>query len=196
MVSFSSLRPFGPSRDRDAPRRYFRCKIFFPLIVLVVVWINVSYWILKGTKGQCERFRTCRLTREAKAGNLWPALLVGLYPSIAAGVVAGAMVPTLSKRIDSGDVVGANKALAERAAAGVRQQADEENTRDAEPTQEKEKKKSGMSYITGQLDRDTHKDLDTDAKVDLGVPSCRGAFTPSMRAVSRRGSRGWFLFRI
>jgi len=144
---------------------YFRCKIFFPLIVLVVVWINVSYWILKGTKGQCERFRTCRLTREAKAGNLWPALLVGLYPSIAAGVVAGAMVPTLSKRIDSGDVVGANKALAERAAAGVRQQADEENTRDAEPAQKEEKKKSGMSYITGQLDRDTHKDLDTDAKV-------------------------------
>merc|ERR1711924_252462 len=126
---------------------YFRCKIFFPLIVLVVVWINVSYWILKGTKGQCERFRTCRLTREAKAGNLWPALLVGLYPSIA-GVVAGAMVPTLSKRIDSGDVVGANKALAERAAAGVRQQADEENTRDAEPAQKEEKKKSGMSYIT------------------------------------------------
>jgi len=145
---------------------YFRCKIFFPLIVLVVVWINVSYWILKGTKGQCERFRTCRLTREAKAGNLWPALLVGLYPSIAAGVVAGAMVPTLSKRIDSGDVVGANKALAERAAAGVRKEAaDEENTRDAEPAQKEEKKKSGMSYITGQLDRDTHKDLDTDAKV-------------------------------
>ena len=154
------------SRDHDAPRRYFRCKIFFPLIVLVVVWINVSYWILKGTKGQCERFRTCRLTREAKAGNLWPALLVGLYPSIAAGVVAGAMVPTLSKRIDSGDVVGANKALAERAAAGVRKEAaDEENTRDAEPAQKEEKKKSGMSYITGQLDRDTHKDLDTDAKV-------------------------------
>jgi hypothetical protein len=75
------------------------------------------------------------------------------------------MVPTLSKRIDSGDVVGANKALAERAAAGVRQQADEENTRDAEPAQKEEKKKSGMSYITGQLDRDTHKDLDTDAKV-------------------------------
>mmetsp|Transcript_23552 Transcript_23552/g.66059 ORF Transcript_23552/g.66059 Transcript_23552/m.66059 type:complete len:566 (-) Transcript_23552:70-1767(-) len=145
---------------------YFRCKIFFPLIVLVVVWINVSYWILKGTKGQCERFRTCRLTREAKAGNLWPALLVGLYPSIAAGVVAGAMVPTLSKRIDSGDVVGANRALAERAAAGVRKEAaDEENTRDAEPAQKEEKKKSGMSYITGQLDRDTHKDLDTDAKV-------------------------------
>ena len=30
----------------------------------------------------------------------------------------------------------------------------------------------------------------------LGVPSCRGAFTPSMRAVSRRRGRGWFLFRF
>ena len=29
---------------------------------------------------------------------------------------------------------------------------------------------------------------------DLGVPLCRDAFTPSMRVVSRRGGRGWFLF--
>ena len=31
---------------------------------------------------------------------------------------------------------------------------------------------------------------------DLGVPRCCGAFTPSTRVVSRRGGRGWFLFRI
>ena len=31
---------------------------------------------------------------------------------------------------------------------------------------------------------------------DLGVPRCCGAFTPSMRVVSRRGGRGWSLFRI
>ena len=31
---------------------------------------------------------------------------------------------------------------------------------------------------------------------DLGVPRCCGAFTPSTRIVSRRGCRGWFLFRI
>ena len=30
----------------------------------------------------------------------------------------------------------------------------------------------------------------------LGVPRCCGAFTPSRRLVSRRGCRGWFLFRI
>merc|ERR1712224_1024796 len=39
----------------------------------------------------------------------------------------------------------------------------ENGTRDPEPAQKE--KKSGMGYITGQLDRDTHKDLDTDAKV-------------------------------
>ena len=32
--------------------------------------------------------------------------------------------------------------------------------------------------------------------VDLGVPRCCGAFTPSTRVVSRRGGRGWFLCRI
>ena len=30
----------------------------------------------------------------------------------------------------------------------------------------------------------------------LGVLKCRDAFTPSMRLVSRRGGRGWFLFRV
>jgi hypothetical protein len=31
---------------------------------------------------------------------------------------------------------------------------------------------------------------------DLGVPSCRGAFTSFKRVVSRRGCRRWSLFRI
>ena len=31
---------------------------------------------------------------------------------------------------------------------------------------------------------------------DLGVPLCGGAFTPSMRLVSIRRGRGWFLFRV
>ena len=31
---------------------------------------------------------------------------------------------------------------------------------------------------------------------DLGVPWCSDAFTPSTRLVSRRGGRGWFLFRL
>ena len=38
-------------------------------------------------------------------------------------------------------------------------------------------------------------DMNMDA-YDLGVPSCRGAFTPSTRVVSRRGARGWSLVQI
>ena len=33
-------------------------------------------------------------------------------------------------------------------------------------------------------------------RCDLGVPRCCGAFTPSPRVVSRRGGRGWSLFRF
>ena len=33
-------------------------------------------------------------------------------------------------------------------------------------------------------------------KVDLGVPRCCGAFTPSTRLVSRIDGSGWFLFRF
>ena len=33
-------------------------------------------------------------------------------------------------------------------------------------------------------------------RCDLGVPSCRDAFTPSTRLVSIRRGRGWFLFRF
>ena len=32
--------------------------------------------------------------------------------------------------------------------------------------------------------------------VDLGVPRCGGAFTPSTRVVSRNDGSGWFLFRF
>ena len=38
-------------------------------------------------------------------------------------------------------------------------------------------------------------DMNMDA-YDLGVPRCCGAFTPSTRVVSRRGGRGWSLFRV
>ena len=42
-----------------------------------------------------------------------------------------------------------------------------------------------------------NKDLQEDKEpVYPGVPRCRGAFTPSMRLVSIRRGRGWFLFRL
>ena len=43
---------------------------------------------------------------------------------------------------------------------------------------------------------DVFADMELKAKHDLGVPLCRDAFTPSTRLVSRRGGRGWSLFRF
>ena len=40
------------------------------------------------------------------------------------------------------------------------------------------------------------KEFAEEERCDLGVPSCRGAFTPSMQLVSIRRRRGWFLFRV
>ena len=40
------------------------------------------------------------------------------------------------------------------------------------------------------------KEFAEEERCDLGVLKCRGAFTPSTRFVSRRGSRGWSLFRF
>ena len=37
-------------------------------------------------------------------------------------------------------------------------------------------------------------DGDLRHRCDLGVPRCRGAFTPSTRLVSRNDGSGWFLF--
>ena len=43
-------------------------------------------------------------------------------------------------------------------------------------------------------DEEQDKSPKSGKRCDLGVPSCRGAFTPSTRVVSRRGGRGWSLF--
>jgi hypothetical protein len=43
---------------------------------------------------------------------------------------------------------------------------------------------------------DLRDQADEARRHDLGVPRCCGAFTPSTRVVSRRGGRGWFLFRF
>ena len=43
---------------------------------------------------------------------------------------------------------------------------------------------------------DDVRQLPASAGTDCGVPRCCGAFTPSTRLVSRRGGRGWSLFRF
>ena len=43
---------------------------------------------------------------------------------------------------------------------------------------------------------DVYVELVKPVMYDFGVPRCRGAFTPSMRLVSIRRGRGWFIFRF
>merc|ERR1711965_1238026 len=53
---------------------YLRARIAFPLVVFFTVTVNVTYFIVKGAKGQAERFGTVGMVREAKEeGNLAPA---------------------------------------------------------------------------------------------------------------------------
>ena len=76
---------------------YLRAKIAFPIIVGFTTGMNAAYWIVKGTKGQPERFGTARLVREAKSGNLWPTIEVGLYIGVACGGFTALLLPKLVK---------------------------------------------------------------------------------------------------
>tara|TARA_Y100000389_G_scaffold204574_1_gene258088 strand:- start:16921 stop:18582 length:1662 start_codon:yes stop_codon:yes gene_type:complete len=80
---------------------YLRAKIAFPIIVGFTTGLNTSYWIIKGTKGQPERFGTHRLVREAKSGNLWPTIQIGLYVGFGCAAVTTALLPFIIKKIDN-----------------------------------------------------------------------------------------------
>ena len=53
---------------------------------------------------------------------------------------------------------------------------------------------SAPKYDDGQSNDGS--EFEKESSYDPGVPRCYGAFTPSTRVVSRRGGRGWFLFRF
>ena len=82
---------------------YLRAKIAFPIIVGITTGMNVAYWIVKGTNGQPERFGTSRLVREAKAGNLWPTLEIGLYIGARCGGLTALLLPKLVKSMQTSD---------------------------------------------------------------------------------------------
>merc|ERR1711965_1244812 len=132
---------------------YLRARIAFPLVVFFTVTVNVTYFIVKGAKGQAERFGTVGMVREVKEeGNLAPAIGMGaIFGAVAAAVAAG-MLPMLSKKVEAEDFTDA--------VAGARADpADvEAKAFDAEATE----LDGAKAYIGGQLTRDTHKDLKTD----------------------------------
>ena len=135
---------------------YLRARVAFPLVVFFTVTVNVTYFIVKGAKGQAERFGTVGMVREAKEeGNLAPAIGMGaIFGAVAAAVAAG-MLPMLSKKVEAEDftdsVAGARADPADVEAKAV----------DAEATE----LDGAKAYIGGQLTRDTHKDLKTDKVV-------------------------------
>tara|TARA_B100001175_G_scaffold279348_1_gene256485 strand:- start:3707 stop:5377 length:1671 start_codon:yes stop_codon:yes gene_type:complete len=140
---------------------YQRAKIGFPIIVFITTALNASYWIIKGTNGQTERFGTSRLVREAKSGNLWPAIQISL---IFGGICSGLSIILLRNIIKRIDKKKYSNNLS------VQMQADVE---DVEITDDS---KGGgppiaetgnviKSYIKNKLNRDVHKDLKTNKTV-------------------------------
>ncbi|KAH8055399.1 inorganic phosphate transmembrane transporter [Aureococcus anophagefferens] len=93
---------------------HLRAKVLFPFIVAFTFGVNSVFWIVKGTKGQPERFGTSRLVREAKAGNLAPAIEVGGMVAACGFALAALAVIPMSKWVD--DDIAAKEAA--KASAG------------------------------------------------------------------------------
>ena len=143
---------------------YLRARVAFPLVVFFTVTVNVTYFIVKGAKGQAERFGTVGMVREAKEeGNLAPAIGMGaIFGAVAAAVAAG-MLPMLSKKVEAEDFTDAVAARADP--ADVEAKAVDAEAGAAAVDAEATELDGAKAYIGGQLTRDTHKDLKTDKVV-------------------------------
>ena len=144
---------------------YLRARIAFPFVVFFTVTVNVTYFIVKGAKGQAERFGTVGMVREAKEeGNLAPAIGMGsIFGAVAAAIAAG-MLPMLSKKVEAEDFTDA-VAGAAADAADVDAKAADAEAGVADVEAEATEIDGAKAYIGGQLARDTHKDLKTDKVV-------------------------------
>ena len=135
---------------------YLRAKISFPIIVGITTGLNTSYWIVKGTKGQPERFGTSRLVREAKSGNLWPTIQIGLFVGAGCATFTIMILPTIIKRIDN------YHSLTSTVSEDVEENNDESGS---ELTETKLNRFDVPGYIKNQLTLDTHKDIKTNETV-------------------------------
>ena len=152
----------------ESSNAYLRAKIAFPIVVFVTVGINVVFVIIKGTKGQPERWQTSRLVREAKSGNLTPSILWGIYIGAACAAVATALVFPLSKQIDEGKGVASFDvdAVVDEVGAGAGDDAeapaaDAPAGDGAKVGGDKSAFGSALGYVTAQIGgaKHTHRDV-------------------------------------
>ena len=133
---------------------HLRAKILFPFIVAFTFGVNSVFWIVKGTKGQPERFGTSRLVREAKAGDLAPAIEVGGIIAACGFALAALAVIPMSKWVD--DDIAAKEAA--KAASG--DDAEKGAAADAAPAE------GVVGYVKHELlEADPHAVLKTNEKV-------------------------------
>ena len=145
---------------------YQRAKIGFPIIVFVTTALNASYWIIKGTNGQTNRFGTSRLVREAKSGNLWPTIEISL---IFGGICSGLSIILLRniiKKIDK-KKYSSNSQICDKNIdvedVDIMDISSHNTGGGAPPIAETSN--SITSYIKYKLNRDVHKDLQTNKTV-------------------------------
>jgi sodium-dependent phosphate transporter len=111
----------------------------------MTIGINTTYWIIKGTKGQSDRFGTSRLVRLAKEGNLWPTIQIGLQVGALCSFVSLLFIPYINKRIED-----------------TREDTREEETHDKESYIGN---KTGIGYIQKQLTKDVHSNMSDETRV-------------------------------
>ncbi len=149
----------------DYKNSYLRAKVAFPIIVGVTTGLNTSYWIIKGTKGQCERFGTCRLVREAKSGNLWPTIEIGLYVGLGCATFTTLLLPRLIKTVDTKfECITLEEIESYDMAQNdvkIHKDTNDSNNEDDNEGVNKIKKNAIVSYVRNQLTIDTHRDVKT-----------------------------------
>merc|ERR1719478_885143 len=79
---------------------FLRAKIAFPFIVAFTVGVNMVFIIVKGTKGRPERYGTAGMVREAKKGNLTPAVACASWFALAGFIVAAIMTIPMSRWVE------------------------------------------------------------------------------------------------
>tara|TARA_Y100000389_G_scaffold48442_1_gene43711 strand:+ start:1161 stop:2825 length:1665 start_codon:yes stop_codon:yes gene_type:complete len=126
---------------------YQRAKLSFPIIVGLTTGINSAYWIVKGTKGQPERFGTAGLVRKAKNGNLLPTVIIGLEIGLGCAIITTLLLPFITKRINS------------KCNFEIKNEENKENEENIEIIEDTFDNKGVLKYVSSQLNQNPHHDV-------------------------------------